>query len=323
MYRICRGTISIIFLAVFAGSAGVLAGESIRPDMKKDIHAARSIFDRNGGEYDLRSFRENETLVLPGKKLDSPALSAFEMMSMRGGRARSAPGTGSKRKIAVSMLASALLPGLGELYLYMDRGDWSDWSTLARVPVFMAVDGYLWYARKDNYDLGKDYKRQYEEYCDEHWSEDRFLQQFPNCEGGLLCDDWKQYNEEMKNSLYYFVYIPRYLDREEYYENCGKYDAFVFGWDDWDMEAWDGTYENLVRWTPNRTTYWDLRIESDKYLVRADQHLMLLIVNRVISAIDAGWLAYRLNRGDIDSGGWSLDLQPDAVTPTIGISYRF
>ncbi len=50
---------------------------------------------------------------------------------------------------------------------------------------------------------------------------------------------------------------------------------------------------------------------------------MALIVNRVVSLLDAGWLAYRYNRGDYDDGGLSLDLRPGVEYSSIGISYRF
>jgi hypothetical protein len=66
-----------------------------------------------------------------------------------------------------------------------------------------------------------------------------------------------------------------------------------------------------------------MRSESDDYLVKSDQFLMLLIVNRVVSMIDAGWLAYKANKGETDEAGWSLDLGPGLVSPRIGLSYRF
>ncbi|HSG26927.1 MAG TPA: hypothetical protein VLA34_00505, partial [Candidatus Krumholzibacterium sp.] len=179
------------------------------------------------------------------------------------------------------------------------------------------------------YDTGKDFKRQYEEYCDEHWSEERFLEQHPVCYGLGGCVDWEEYNEVgPQMQKFFFIYIPRELDREEFYENCGKYDAFAFGWDDWDQEYWlttDQTHETFktLTWTDNRTYYWSLRDESDKYLIRADRFVMGAIINRVVSMIDAAWLAYAANRGTPDIGGVTLDIVPGMEKSTIGLSYRF
>jgi hypothetical protein len=98
----------------------------------------------------------------------------------------------------------------------------------------------------------------------------------------------------------------------------GKYDAFAFGWDDW-----NGDYNDVEAWTPNRTAYWNMRSESDDYLLTADRYVMALIVNRVVSMLDAGWLAYRYNKGSYDDGRWTLDFRPGYGNSQIGLSCRF
>jgi hypothetical protein len=113
----------------------------------------------------------------------------------------------------------------------------------------------------------------------------------------------------------FFIFTPREADREEYYENAGKYNAFQYGWDDWT--------EQTGPWTARRTFYWGLRGSSDKYLKRGDQAVMFLIVNRVVSMIDAGWIAYRSSRGDDPTRGWSLDLKTFEDAPTLVVSKRF
>jgi hypothetical protein len=293
------------------------------PALALDIDGGRddspSIFKEDRG-FDLESYRSRETLSMDGKRLDSPLVSRSEVLAPAG-VSRSAMRPGGKKKMAISVLASALLPGLGELYLYIDSGEK---AALYRAPVFMALDAYLWYGYKDNYDKGKDFKADYEAYADAHWSEARFLQQHPVCIGLGGCDDWEMYNEAgPQQKDFFFIYIPRELDREEYYENCGKYDAFAFGWDDWDDTGWDYTYETFQPWTPHRTEYWHIRDESDKYLVRADQHIMMAIINRVVSMLDSAWLAYTINTGSVDDGGLTLDFTPGQEMSTMGISYRF
>jgi len=273
------------------------------------------VFSKDSPLLDLDRYRVEETLKLSGPRLEVPIVTYDELMRARPGAGPAAARPGSTKKIAVAVIASAILPGAGELYVWTDT---RKLSHLARAPLFMALDAYFWYSYDYNHGKGKEIKAEYEAFCDAHWSEERFLQLHSYCVGIGGCDSWEQYNEEAKGDYWYFVYIPKELDREEYYENCGKYDAFAFGWDDW-----DGDYDNFQPWTPNRTTYWAMRGESNDYLAKGEDFIKLLIINRVVSMLDAGWLAYRATRGAYDDGGWSLDLRPGLVAPTVGVSYRF
>ena len=267
--------------------------------------------------FDLEKYRMNETLRMGGTKLETPVVSREELAAQRAGGQEAVTSVSARpgRNIAVAMLASAVIPGTGQLYVATGSGE--AWHYI-RAPIYLALDAYFWYAYRDNYDKGKEVKAEYERFADAHWSEERFLLQHPYCDGIGGCDSWEQYNEDAKNFTPYFVYIPKELDHEEYYENLGKYDNFVYGWDDW-----NGDYDNLVAWTPNRTVYWDMRTESDDYLLKADRFVMALIINRVVSMLDAGWIAYRYNRGDYDDNGLTLDLRPGMEYSSVGLSYRF
>ena len=294
----------------------LLAGLSIETSAAPSAHAAAAK-ETGGRTFDLEGYRLNETLRFTGKKLETPIVTREELEAQRSGfqEAGSSVSARPKRNIAVAVIASAVLPGIGELYVATGSKKVSHYI---RAPLFLALDAYFWYSYRDNYDKGKEVKAEYEMFGDEHWSEERFLLQHPYCDGIGGCDSWEQYNEDAKGDYYYFVYIPKHLDHEEYYENMGKYDAFAFGWDDW-----NGDYNDVEAWTPNRTTYWAMRTESDDYLLRADRYVMALIINRVVSMLDAGWLAYRYNRGDYDDAGWTLDLRPGMESSSIGLSYRF
>jgi hypothetical protein len=296
-----------LLIAVSSLDASAAVGGS---STVQELGSDHSVFEAARDRFELSSYRLDETLRLQGKRIDRPIVSMSEIMLRHA--PPSAQPSGRGRRIAISVLCSAILPGLGELYLYTQS---RDNAILARVPLFLAFEGYNWYAYKDNHDKGRDLKDQYIVFADEHWSEERFLEQHPCCYGGF-CTDWEFYNEHCNDGPDYFPYIPRHLDFEEYYENLGKYEAFVYGWDDWDSE-------NPEYWTPNRTYYWSLRQDSNKHLSRADDHIMLLIVNRVLSMVDAGWLAYRMGRGEVKEEGLSLDLHPGRVYPSVAIRYKF
>ena len=273
---------------------------------------AESVFKDGSLSAAPEKLRLFQTVRLAGTRLDLPVVSYSEM------RHASDPSASmwsrSRGRIAVAVAASAILPGLGELYVYMHSRD--PW-TLARVPAFMAIDGYLWSSYASNHSKGKDLKSEYQTYADEHWSLDRFLQQHPCCASLGGCESWQDYNSlgTQHCSFNFFIFTPREADSEEYYENAGKYNAFQYGWDDWT--------EQTGPWTAHRTFYWGRRGDSDKYLKRGDQAVMLLIVNRVVSMIDAGWVAYRSSRGDDPNQGWSVDLKTFGDAPTFVVSKRF
>ena len=296
--------ITALLIAVTACASPILADDG--PSGEGFMSDAPSVFEEGRLPLGGKSLHLDETLRMDGERLDMPTVRASEILAGR----RSAVTGSRRRRTIISVLCSALLPGLGELYLYRET---RDNGILARVPFFLAAEGYLWYGYAHNHSKGKDLKQDYMDYADEHWSLDRFLEQHPCCAGLGGCVDWEEYNSECSGDYFYFLYTPREMDEEEYYENIGKYDAFVFGWDDWDSQP--------DNWTPHRTYYWSLRDESDKYLLRADRHLMLLIVNRVVSMLDAGLLAYRM--GEDDAEGWSLELKPGREAPILNLCYRF
>lgn len=298
--------ITLVLIAVAAYAAPIMAG-GLPADDGLDSDAP-SVFDKGRLPLAEKNLHFDEKLRMDGQRLEMPTVRAEEILSGR----RSAV-TGSRRKrTIISVLCSAILPGLGELYLYRET---RDKGILARVPFFMAAEGYLWYGYAHNHSKGKDLKQDYMDYADAHWSLDRFLEQHPCCAGIGGCVDWEEYNTECSGDYFFFLYTPREMDEEEYYENIGKYDAFVFGWDDWDSQP--------DNWTPHRTYYWSLRDESDKYLLRADRHIMLLIVNRVVSMLDAGLLAYRMGGDGVEAEGWSLELKPGLEAPVLNLCYRF
>jgi hypothetical protein len=291
-------------------------------------HASRpglsaSVFSALADGAPSDGLRLGERLAYHGTPLERPK--AFFTQGSGGSApapARSVSWSG--RNTALAVLASAVLPGMGELYCWSatrERG------TLARASVFVALDGVMWYGYFHNHGIGKDYKRDYEDYADIHWDLDRFLHNHPCCNQGVgdSCDSWQYFNEHCQGQANYFYYTPRELDTEEYYENIGKYDAFVFGWDDaaaWDYDNAD-EFKDYQYWTPHRTAYWDLRKDSDRYLLRGDQYLMGLLVSRVVSMLDAAWIAHRISSGQDPNKGWSLEMDTFDEEPSLIVSRRF
>jgi hypothetical protein len=273
-------------------------------------------------QYQIDSGKSPRVLKLRGEKFESPMISRREFL--RGKEyASKVSGGGRKKRIAVSMMASALLPGLGHAYLYNKS---RDNSILYRIPIYIAAEGYFWYGYFHNHNKGNDIKDQYRCYADQHWSLSRFLKQHPCCSSIDSCESWQEYNDYCSDQCgggdcIYFLFTPRSEDEEEYYENIGKYKAFVYGWDDWEKAQTSSSEE--WKWNPHRNYYWQLRSDSDHYLLRGDHFLMLLIVNRVVSMLDAGWLAYRMGTEDQQKRSWSLNVRRGLTNPRITLDYRF
>ena len=89
---------------------------------------------------------------------------------------------------------------------------------------------------------------------------------------------------------------------QQYYELIGKYDQYVAGWDDLNLVRRDGTYRQcrrdglkLIRSktsTPSGGSATKIeRDDSNRFLKRASTISGVILINHVISAIDAARVA--------------------------------
>ena len=78
----------------------------------------------------------------------------------------------------------------------------------------------------------------------------------------------------------YHTYAAKDDVKLNYYENIGKYDWFISGWEDWDPNAAD------PRNTTLRTTYRAMRKQSNDELDKADRFVYLSIATRVFSLVE-------------------------------------
>ena len=92
-----------------------------------------------------------------------------------------------------------------------------------------------------------------------------------------------------------FVNVVR--DRH-FYENIGKYDQFVGGWDD----PFDNPFDGIGKWytikkdnvesiilTRQKDYYRNLRNDSNNLKHRAKNAVYTLMLNHLISGLEAGW----------------------------------
>lgn len=223
--------------------------------------------------------------------------------------------SGSFDRSPALMLASAIVPGAGEILM----GNWK------RGAVLVAADAYCWYKAKDAKDEGEELEDEFYAFADDHWNEERLYWGYSAFEGdpnwrsvGLTYFDLSDEEGNPISSMssiddleYLSLWVSKEDDRREYYENLGKWDQFVFGWDDFlnpnnppaGIEySPDLTLSDLRQpWTSyNREKYRDMREASNDAFKRRDRYLYVNLGLRVFSVLQVAYLQGWLGGGPRD-----------------------
>jgi hypothetical protein len=294
----------LVFVMLWPGWAAAMAGED------SQASAAWLLNRADAALYDLGT-------------------GVFQQTEIGGGASTTEPGSGGGlRGKAVPMVLSMIMPGAGELYLgHYYRGG-----------VLMAVDIASWMGVKHYHDKGNDIKTEYRAYADLHWSEDKF---------------WGAYGQDPAADYYpgidYFdtqnpsLYVSRVADEREWYENLGKWNQFVFGWDDFRDPRVDygvgfepGDAQLLkARWlgdpsvSPHREAYRRMREDSNNQFTNRDRLLYLNIATRVLSVFHVAYLQGMLGGGpksELKVAGHSVRIiaEPRGLAATrLGVSVSY
>ena len=218
---------------------------------------------------------------------------------------RTAPRKGKSSKRA--FLLSALVPGLGEWYAGSSK------RGLAFLGAEAALVG-MWVAWKGK---GNDIVEEFRAVADEYWDPEEYIA-------------WREStisnNSSITHALPCSSEVHGYIDEarregklqpgeklsaldrsavfggcassqvQQYYELLGKYDQFVAGWEDLRRGTGDAVAPTKVDSVENfhselRLRYEDQRDESNRFLKRASTVSGVILINHVISAIDAARVA--------------------------------
>jgi len=201
------------------------------------------------------------------------------------------------------ILMSAILPGAGEAYLGYKRGYF-----------MMALDIAAWMGVKYYNDSGHEKRDAYYAFAEAHWSEEKLGAAFWTGAG----DANPHYEEIAGLGLEYFqvsdsefgytelpLWVSREEDQREYFENLGKWDQFVFGWDDFqdphqlfnDLPVGDIANLTLAGVSNNRELYRSMRQDSNSDFEKRDRLLYLNIGLRVFSIFQVAYLQGLLGGG--------------------------
>jgi hypothetical protein len=239
----------------------------------------------------------------------------------RSGREHPAP--------VVPMLMSLVLPGAGEVYLGYKRGF-----------LQMALDMASLYGAVHNADQGRQKRDEYYVFADRHWFEPKLDAAYdPNYLDRPDADF--DYSQVVGRGTDYFgvtsytdlpLWVSVVDDRREYYENLGKWNQFVFGWDDFiDPRVFLGTSDidianlNDPRTSANREIYRQMRKDSNDAYARRDRFVYLSIGMRVFSVLQVAYLEGLLfgNGGGAGNEQSKLEIaghRVDLIVEPVGLS---
>ena len=232
---------------------------------------------------------------------------------------------------AKPMLYSLMLPGLGQY----KNGDplWKS-AIFAGVEVASIIGWVQWNKQAE------DIRKQYEIFGDNHWSLRSWVENtLLNPIAGLIpYDDFKldgthklelhlsgslaeEFGEYISSDSLtahpewiYNDYVT-VLQDQHFYENIGKYDQFVGGWDDIleyyiEEKTVEDTIE-IILMTPNKADYNNQRSRSNDLLRMANYAVSAIMFNHVISGMEAVFTNQRNARAKAKQSNTDVGLYYD------------
>jgi hypothetical protein len=226
---------------------------------------------------------------------------------------------------AVPLLMSAILPGAGQVYLGLKQ---DRTGALLAGAGFVAADIFSWTQVFHNADLGDKKKDEYYAFADAHWSVDRLAAAYGESDDPGT--EYFAFTDENGSPITLYTQIPLWVsaeaDRREYYENLGKWNQFVFGWDDFTdprlQYGWESGDPLDSEWldnpvtSANRETYRQMRTDSNDYYDKRDRFIYLSIGLRVVSVLHVAYLEGLLFGGD---GGDNVSKSVQFIAQPVGL----
>lgn len=278
-----KNTVVLSVAAIVLVSGLQFSGEVLAADLAGIIHESRST------ALDQRPLLSMEPLR---QEVGGSVLMPDDQYGAIGG------------EILKPLALSLLMPGLGEVSMGYKRGY-----------VLMALDIFSWLQVRSANQNGNDLKAEYLDFADLHWSEDVLRASFD-----VTADfhpGFDYYQVDAADSL--SLWVSREDDEREYYENLGKWDQFVFGWDDFidprafpDYDAGATTTAlRDPRVSLHREDYREMRISANDEFDKRDLLVKLNMASRLVSMLQVAWLSGAFNNGEpepMEIGGHQLSM---------------
>ena len=204
---------------------------------------------------------------------------------------------GGEKSPGRALLLSAILPGAGEFYA----------GSKKKAAVFFGIEAItvgLYFSWKGK---GDDIEKEFRAVADAHWNPETYVA----WRGRTRAQRSNSFTHAMPCSSHVEIIAQAVSfgdcsssEVQQYYELLGKYDQFVAGWDDLKFVDSDSPVSSYNDVDSVETVHSELRMDyekqrndSNKYLKRASNLTGLILVNHVISAIDAARTARLRSQG--------------------------
>lgn len=204
-----------------------------------------------------------------------------------------------ERSAGKAFLLSAVIPGAGEFYN----------KSFLKGLAFLGVEVGAWTVYAIYTKSGNEKTDVFEAYANTHWSEDEYWASLARLSG---CD----VNNRPCLRDYEGTTFSHFLPDERnqtYYENIGKYDQFNAGWDD------SISGEAKERDSANRTQYTGMRKKANDQFKIATYGTSIVLVNHLISALDAAYTTYKFNRQIKASMGMEMQRYDQELVPALAM----
>lgn len=236
-------------------------------------------------------------------------LASLELMrTIDSSQGRMEDGHPGKKSALLAGVMSMVVPGAGEFYT---KSYW-------RAGGFVLAEAALWVFYVSYYSKGNNQTDLFQNFADDHWSVVKYAQWVqdnkavlnPDVSGftGVLIKgpanlppweqvDWDQINR-LENLIAQrsgngFTHQLPHRPEQQYYELIGKYTQFAAGWDDAGVMTPERILNSDV--STRFLDYSKMRGKANDYYNIATTGSILLVVNHLLSAIDAAWSAAQFN----------------------------
>lgn len=213
------------------------------------------------------------------------------------------------------LVMSLILPGAGQFY---------NKSPLWKTASFVGIELATIFAWSHFNSEAEKYRQKYQSFADEHWSLQNWATNHTNFPSGMFDGrSWStfsaltklsgthdlnlvisgQLSEELgltrvssdsldSNPAWAFSDDVVVVKDRHFYENIGKYDQFLGGWDDassdwyWEEKDVGDSLEIIIK-TPKKQKYIDERFKSNQMLTRVKYSITALMFNHVVSGVES------------------------------------
>ena len=231
---------------------------------------------------------------------------------IRTGRDDVSTGESGRKSPVKAFIYSAVLPGAGQLYT----------GSKTKAALFFGIEALAWTGHVVYHGKGKDNTDTYQSFANTHWLEGRYSAWLDEHWG--VTDDEDAYDGEF---LVFGHHLPD-TRTQQYYEMIGKYNQFVYGWDDTGDIASSSGEPHPTTYSPLRIQYEGMRHDANKMYDRATASLFVMMANHLISGFEAA-LAARNHNKHTDNLAQRISLNAYTARseygyfPMLSMTYKF